>query len=951
MPADFFISRTGVDSRWGQWIGKVLNDAGYTVILQDWDFRPGQDFVANMDEAMRTSTRTIAVLSRAYDQALFTVPEWTNAIARDPTGRDAVLVPVRVDNIVPEGIFKTRVYIDLVGADEEDAKRRLLDGIKREVTKHASVAFPVVTARFPGALPPVWRTPSERNPLFTGRRTELGLISERFQSKEPPPLVVILTGMGGIGKTALAVEYAHRERDYYKVVWWVRAERRETVAADFALLAERLEIAGGGDDVKVRVDAARDWLIQHDRWLLVIDDSEDSNVARLAIPPGGGGHVLITSQYTAWRRTGAVIELAPLSEVSAVDLLVRRSGQKAGDTDLKLVNALGGLPLAVELAGAFLERQGIQSGEYLERLQRHSGLPMDDVAYRPPDYRVGFNAVWAESFRLLEAESAAASDLLALSAYFAPDDIPRPALMRGAHRLPGPLAAIVNDADALADLIARPRSLSLVITSGDGFSIHRLIQAVLRESLSFGERKQWANNAMGLLDFVLPRQVADFRLWNRAGRLINHALAAAKHGVTLSTGGQTTVKLLDRGATYLVAAGGEQDEIVDARSEALQFAETLPEGPPTWLLNNQAEWLMRGDKYELAEPLLEKAIALARQQDGGDSSYLGIFWANLGALLLRRNELDRARTCLIRSLAILDRQPARANEKRATAHSLLGQVFFAQGEKEAAAGHFAEAVRSYDSALGPGSLDSITARTFLAQAQGQDPRTVMVAYQISTDSIQTEEGKLLAQEAAWREDGESLLRSAVKAGHAGAAVELAAALRSCPGGEKEAEAVLAAAAKAGDPEALYWYARELGDVGDSRAEAEIRKSITAGNIFSNYDLGLVLATDPSRREEAEAAFRNAVAAGYDIARNDLGLLLCEWPGREAEGEAALADGGRRGQARCFANLAAHLMSKGRKDEAVLALRAAARDGYLRAYGTLGFLLEEMARYSEAKTVF
>src|SRR5438876_10883938 len=115
MPTDFFISRTGADAQWAKWIGQVLEEAGYSVILQDWDFHAGEDFVAKMDAAMRSSDRTIAVLSRNYDHALFTVPEWTNAIARDPTGRDAVLLPVRVDDIVPEGIFKTRVYIDLFG--------------------------------------------------------------------------------------------------------------------------------------------------------------------------------------------------------------------------------------------------------------------------------------------------------------------------------------------------------------------------------------------------------------------------------------------------------------------------------------------------------------------------------------------------------------------------------------------------------------------------------------------------------------------------------------------------------------------------------------------------------------------------------------------------------------------------------------------------------------------
>lgn len=952
MPVDFFISRTGADAQWGQWIGQVLIDAGYTVLLQDWDFRPGEDFVAKMDSAMRTSAHTIAVLSRAYDQALFTVPEWTNAIARDPTGRNAILVPVRVDDIVPEGILKTRIYIDLFGLGPEEARKRLLDGVSRERLKPAVVTFPggAVTDRFPGALPPIWRTPSERNAVFTGRDLELDEIRQRFRSPDPPPLVLALVGLGGVGKTALAVEYAHRERDYYKAVWWIRAQHRETVAADLALLAERLDIAGENDDLMKRAEAARQWLAEHDRWLLIVDEADDPAIARFAIPAGGGGHVLLTSRRPTWRRQGAVIELTPLADASAADLLARRSGQPASTASLTLVRLLGGLPLAVELAGAFLEQQGVEPAEYLDRLRRSGGLPADDVAYRPPDYRLGLNAVWAESFRIIAAESAPGSDLLRLSAYLAPDDIPRPALARGARRLPPVLGSIAADPDRLADLVARPRAFSLVTTSGDGFSMHRLVQATLRDSLQPAEQKQWAGTAILWLDYVLPKQVADFRLWSRTGRLIGHALAAAGHGVAITVESQAVLKLLDRGATYLMNAGGQPAEIAAAREAAIRFGETLPEGPPAWLLNNHAEWLMRNHGEDQAQPLLERAVEVTRRQEGGNSAGLGVYWTNLGTLLQRRNDLDRARTCLVRAVAILDRLPRWADEKRATAHSILGQVLFSQGDRDAAAGHFAEAVRCYDSSLGPGSLDSITARTFLAQARGEDPR-VIVAYHVTPASIHTEEGKLLARERAWQDDAEQLLRDAVRAGQPGAALELAFALTDQPGREDEADTILAEAAQTGDKEALYWHARESAEKIGVAAESEIRSSIAAGNVFSNYDLGLVLASDPARRGEAEDAFHIAIGAGYDTARNDLGLLLCEWVGREAEGEEMLADAGRRGQPRCFANLATHLISKGRREDAVAALRAAAEDGYLRAYGRLAYLLEDLGRYADALAAF
>jgi tetratricopeptide (TPR) repeat protein len=228
---------------------------------------------------------------------------------------------------------------------------------------------------------------------------------------------------------------------------------------------------------------------------------------------------------------------------------------------------------------------------------------------------------------------------------------------------------------------------------------------------------------------------------------------------------------------------------------------------------------------------------------------------------------------------------------------------------------------------------------------------VIVAYHVTPASIHTEEGKLLARERAWQDDAEQLLRDAVRAGQPGAALELAFALTDQPGREDEADTILAEAAQTGDKEALYWHARESAEKIGVAAESEIRSSIAAGNVFSNYDLGLVLASDPARRGEAEDAFHIAIGAGYDTARNDLGLLLCEWVGREAEGEEMLADAGRRGQPRCFANLATHLISKGRREDAVAALRAAAEDGYLRAYGRLAYLLEDLGRYADALAAF
>src|SRR5207244_8615869 len=116
-----------------------------------------------------------------------------------------------------------------------------------------------------------------------------------------------------------------------KVVWWIRANHRETIVADLALLADRLELTSEEMSLAGRARRAQEWLETHDQWLLMVDDAEDPAIARSAIPQGGGGHVLILSGSPAWRRHATVIELKPLPEASATELLVRRSGHTSGD--------------------------------------------------------------------------------------------------------------------------------------------------------------------------------------------------------------------------------------------------------------------------------------------------------------------------------------------------------------------------------------------------------------------------------------------------------------------------------------------------------------------------------------------------------------------------------------------------------------------------------------------
>jgi hypothetical protein len=158
---DFFVSYNRADKDWATWIAWQLEEAGKKVFIQAWDFRPGENFVLKMQEALDTSKQTIMVLSPDYLKSSFTAPEWAAVFAMDPTAKDQKLVPIRVRDCKPTGLLASMIYVDLVGLSQDAAKAALLGGFDRRAKPSASPTFPsastqaaALSVSFPGALDP-----------------------------------------------------------------------------------------------------------------------------------------------------------------------------------------------------------------------------------------------------------------------------------------------------------------------------------------------------------------------------------------------------------------------------------------------------------------------------------------------------------------------------------------------------------------------------------------------------------------------------------------------------------------------------------------------------------------------------------------------------------------------------------------------------------------------------
>src|SRR5579883_1550545 len=614
---DFFLSYTGADRAWAEWIAWHLEAAGYQVVLQAWDFRPGTNFVQAMDRATREAERTLAVLSPAYVRSRFTPSEWQVAFRHDPTGEDGRLLPVLVEPFEVEGLLGNLVYLDLTNLDERTARERLLAGVRRERARPPSApAFPgarplhapgAAPPAFPGTLPPVWNVPFPRNPFFTGREAELHALHTQLADGS-----TAISGLGGVGKTQLAVEYAYRHRQEYQAVLWVRADSVEALTASYSELARLLALPEqDAREQEVVVGAVRRWLATQPGYLLILDNLDEPSVLfppdeqgqprslSPFVPPTPAGHILITTR--AADLTGLGLGLAhPLtvpvfSPKQGATLLLTRAGRPtAGQQERaaarQLSQELGGLALALEQAGAYLAASGMSLADYLalfrtrshELLSRRTGN----------DYPHAVATTWDLSFQRVQKRAPAAAELLRCCAFLAPDAIPEEILTQGARHLGKLLAPVAADPLRLADALAALRTHSLLTRDPEArtLTVHRLVQTILRDRLPAPEGNEWMRRVVLATHAAFP--APEYAAWPACERLLPHALVCA---------------------TWIEQAG------IQTHDAAL-------------LLHQTGSYLHARGQYAQAEPLLQRALAISEQVLGPQHPHTAQSLNNLAAL-------------------------------------------------------------------------------------------------------------------------------------------------------------------------------------------------------------------------------------------------------------------------------------------------------------------------------
>jgi CO dehydrogenase nickel-insertion accessory protein CooC1 len=507
-----YLSYVPEDRMWADWIEAVLTRSGFRVLPRSTvtTAAAGDGGIRGSIQAERElqlAPRAIAVLSSAYLHSPDARSIWKTLSAADAAGTHRQLVPVRVSDVRITEPFTGHPAIDLARMDASQATARLLWALDRPAPPSGSTGNPAAEPRFPGTIPPVWNVPA-RNADFTGRGATLEQLRDKLAGGGVAVVVAqALYGLGGVGKTQLALEYAHRFMADYDLVWWVPSERAEETSGALADLARKLGLKVG-DNVAEAAEAALEELRRDTtpHWLLIFDNADDPKQLEPYLPTGAG-HVLITSRNQAWTHSAEPLEVDVFTSDESVTHLLRHVPELEMADAQRVADALGHLPLAVEQASAWLEQTGMPADAYVEQLATQSTRIL--ALNQPSDYPMPVVATWNLSFERLMGRSPAAVRLLQLCAFFSPGPISMRLLYSDEmNQSLLPYDAALSEKLLLGRVIRDISRFALIkVDQGNSsLQIHRLVQAVIRSQLTDAEQAEARHEVHKILVGARPRQ-------------------------------------------------------------------------------------------------------------------------------------------------------------------------------------------------------------------------------------------------------------------------------------------------------------------------------------------------------------------------------------------------------------------------------------------------------------
>ena len=658
---DVFLSHNSKDKPVVRQVAEALRARGLKVWMDETDLIPGRRWIPALEEAIQ-KTVTFAVCIGENGIGPWVRPEIEGALL-EHVDRKLPVIPI----LLPDAPSKPEIplflraftWVDLRSGLTESNFDRLERGI-REKEKPTPVPASIAPASVRPRLHNLPYPPL--GDLLKGRDEDLRNLETGHATAITQTQAI--SGLGGIGKTRLAVEYAWRSGDRYDTALFVVADSPEALRPGFAKLGgpDLLDLPEYEAGVESKtVAAVRRWLREHDRWLLILDnvDTLEAQAAVMEVLPSlSSGRVIITSRLRDWAGSVPHQELGILSLEEAKRFLLERTAKQRSATDQdeadarRLARELGGLPLALEQAAAYIVHHQTTFGAYLKAWENEKGKVL--TWYKNTmQYPVSIAATWQTTLQQLGSTATA---ILRLTAFLAPDPIPIEMFEAGKEFVDEAIELLNGnlkpDSSSIEEAVAELISYSMVVRAGASFTVHRIVQEVLRSTIPEEQRKTWIELPLKIVDRFSPFDADDVRTWPVWDILRPHTAwivgCADQEDIAIPT-----ARIMNQLGSLLLSKGlyKEAEPLMWRVLQITENSSKLQDKVST-SLNNLAMLLKVTNRLAEAEPLMRRALQIDEDSFGPLHPDVARDLNNLALLLQDTNRLAEAEPLLQRSLVI-----------------------------------------------------------------------------------------------------------------------------------------------------------------------------------------------------------------------------------------------------------------------------------------------------------
>lgn len=615
--------------------------------------------------------------------------------------------------------LRDSTYFDVATAEGYEL---LIHHLNRQLDfQKSKLGSPVIPLRRQSiTLVAPWNVPFPRNTFFTGREDILKRLRRAFLDRSGHSAnITVLNGLGGMGKTQTAVEYAYRHRAGYSAIFWVSSDTQELISADYKGIADILHLPQkDSEDSSGAVLSVKRWLENNTGWLVVYDNADEPEIIQDFMPNQTNGHVLLTSRAQVFDSLGTTmpIELDKMSAREALSFYKTRTGRTRlsspeSDAVKHLSRELDYLPLALEQSAAYITRKRCSFETYLQSYQIRGLDLLQRAKAVTGRYPHSVATTWSLNFESVAVSSSASADLLRFCAFLSPDKIPLDLVLLGATELGPALSSKLKEMpenQLLANELLEPLTNYSLIQQepgADSFSIHRLVQAVLREGLAQDAQREWALRTVRALNRAFPK--VEFMQWGLSEQLLPHVLVCADLIAQMQLDIQEAAELLANVGRYLHKQAKDiEAERLHKQALAIRrkiLGDDHPDVASS--LKNLADVYSALRKYSDSERFHLEALAIREKAYGPEHADIAHSLNNLAIVYRIMGNHREAERLHLRALAI--RKKIHGEEHQYVGNSLsnLAALYASQGNYARAEELYRQALSIREKALGSDHVD------------------------------------------------------------------------------------------------------------------------------------------------------------------------------------------------------------------------------------------------------